>query len=265
MKKILIGVLICLLVVLAYFALFRGITIGSFQVLSLEQISDANDRLTKEIENTKVLMYNQYTAKTDELNLSINNMLQSEEEYLDAASVSTESEIKAATQQETYTVEFLWTKLGRHATAEGVYLQYTISSAGTGEADVNNIDFTVSGDYIPIINFLKAIEEDSDLGFRIRNFKMVPGGENKQATFQVTDVRVKTENADSYSGSGTESIPTSSSAQASSNQTETSSTNTNTENTENTANSENTGTESTNTEASGSATTDNVNVNNMVN
>ena len=43
MKKILISVLIILLLVLAYFAMFNGISLGTIHVLSVEQIVQKNE------------------------------------------------------------------------------------------------------------------------------------------------------------------------------------------------------------------------------
>ena len=219
MKKLLIGVLIILLIILAYFAIFEGITLGDFHVLSVAQIKQENDRIEQEIAQTQVLMNNDYKTKTDELESSVSQLLVAKDEYHDLASVSTEGELAAASQDEIYTVEYLWTRFGRHATAEGVNLYYEISSGSTGEADVKNISFTVSGDYIPIINFVTALEDDDELGFRIENFKIAPGGDYLQATFLVRNVRIKIENVSS--GTTATSTTTNTTTQTQSNQTNT--------------------------------------------
>ncbi len=191
MKKVLISILIILLIIMAYFAIIKGIAIGNIKVLSLEQIKHENEKLTQEIAQTEILMSTNYPAKTNELDTDVSSLLRARDEYLDLASVSTEDEIKKATQKEEYTVEFLLTSLGRHATKRGVNLKYEISSGST--SDVNNINFTVSGTYSRIITFLSDIEDDTELGFRIRNFKLIPGGESLTATFLVTNVSVKHE------------------------------------------------------------------------
>ena len=47
-----------------------------------------------------------------------------------------------------------------------------------------------------IMDFVSSLEDDSELGFRIEDFHMVPAtdGTNLQATFSVTGIRVKVEN-----------------------------------------------------------------------
>ena len=193
MKKILIIILIILLIILAYFAIFKGISIGGFHLLSVQQIADENDKLTQEIAQTELLMYTDYPSKTDELEQSVSSLLTAKDEYHDLASVSTEGELAEANQTETYTIAYLWTRLGRHATAEGVVAKFDIVTGSTGEPDVKNIQFTITGDYPQIILFVEDIEDDSELGFRIENFKLVPAGEDLQATFTVRNVRIEQE------------------------------------------------------------------------
>lgn len=185
MRKILIGILTILLIVMAVLVITKGLTIGNFKILSVKQIIEGNDKLTSEISQTEKLIRSDYPAKLEDLDGNVSNLLVAKEEYQDLADVSTKSEINKATTVETYTVEFLWTRLGRHATAEGVYLSYTPTN--------NSIKFTVSGDYIPILSFVSAIENDSKLGFRIENFKLIPGGNNLQATFETRNINIKTE------------------------------------------------------------------------
>ncbi len=202
MRKILIGILTILLIVMAVLLITKGLTIGNFKILSVKQIIEGNDKLTAEISETEKLIRSNYPTELETLDSTVSSLLAAKEEYQDLADVSTKSEINKATTVETYTVEFLWTRLGRHATAEGVYLSYTPTN--------NSIKFTVSGDYIPILSFVSAIENDSKLGFRIENFKLIPGGNNLQATFETRNINIKTEGVNTAVQSTiiTESAPT---------------------------------------------------------
>lgn len=202
MRRILIGILTILLIVMAVLVITKGLTIGNFKILSVQQIIEGNDKLTAEISETEKLIRSNYPTELETLDSNVSSLLAAKEEYQDLADVSTKSEINKATTVETYTVEFLWTRLGRHATAEGVYLGYTPTN--------NSIKFTVSGDYIPILSFVSAIENDSKLGFRIENFKLIPGGNNLQATFETRNINIKTEGVNTavQSTTTTESTPT---------------------------------------------------------
>ena len=60
MKKILISILYILLIVLAYFAIFNGISFANVKILSVEQIAQGNDNLTNSIEKVKSLLKKDY-------------------------------------------------------------------------------------------------------------------------------------------------------------------------------------------------------------
>ena len=199
MKKILIIILIVLLGTLAYHTIFEGLTIGNTTILSAKQIMDKNDQLTKEISNIETLMHSSYPAKKEELNKSIETMKAAKEEYEDLASISTEGELSQANKEETYKQQFLWTKIGRYATQEGVTLTFSITSGNTGNPQDKNLLFDVSGSYFAIVNFISAIEDDNELNFRIEDFKMVPGSDqnNRQATFNAKNVRIEQDNIQS--------------------------------------------------------------------
>lgn len=254
MKKILIGILIILLVVMAYFAVFSGISIGNFKVLGVTQIQEENDKLEQQIAQTEILQHSTYASQTEQLEKSVSNLLTAKEEYKELETVSTEGEIKEATKQETYKIEYLWTRIGSHATAEGVILKLDVQTGDTGESDIKNLSFTVTGNYIAIINFITSIEDDSELGFRIENFKILPGTDTngREATFIVRNVKIKQENITSNVTTGQ--------AQANNNS-NTGNTNKESTNAENT-NKENTNTENTNTENTNKENTNTVNTTN---
>ncbi|MBR1802490.1 MAG: hypothetical protein IJ777_00710 [Clostridia bacterium] len=224
MKKILIGVLIVLLTIMACVTIFKGISIGKIKILSTSEIADENDKLTTEIQKVQKLMFTDYQAKNNELDTNISELLEAKAEYYDLANVSTDSELAKANKQEKYTYEYLWTRIGRYATSEGVLLKLASYAGNTGEEDVKNIHYTVTGNYIAVINFIEDIEDDAKLGFRIENFKMVPSGENVQATFATNNVRIKQEQS-------TTKVTTSSNVNDAINTTEKQTSTTNTNNT----------------------------------
>lgn len=90
-------------------------------------------------------------------------------------------------------MEYLWSKLGGYATKEGVNLKLEVQ---TSDENNDTLKFTVKGSYVGIINYLTAIEDDDDLGFRIEQFKVssVDSEELLTASFNVSNVRIKEEN-----------------------------------------------------------------------
>ena len=194
MRKILIAVLLVLLIVLAYFTIFQGIYIGSFQILSTQGIIELNDNLTTEINEANIKIKSDLQNKKTELSDNVSVLLENKESYYNLANVSTESEINEANTQEVYKIEYLWLRIGRHARTEGVNFRMDVLSGDAGDSTVKNINFTVTGQYAGIIEFISALENDSELEFRIENFHLLPDGENLQATFNVTGIRIDLEN-----------------------------------------------------------------------
>lgn len=194
MRKVLISILLVLLIILAGFTIFQGISIGSFQILGTEGIIKLNDDLTFEINQANTKIKSDLQSKKSELNEQVRQLLQNKEDYFNLANVSTETEISKAQTQEIYDIAFLFLKIGRHGRAEGVNFRMDILSSDAGETSVKNIAFTVNGAYSATIEFIRSLEDDSELQFRIEDFHMLPsGGENLETTFNVNGIRINLE------------------------------------------------------------------------
>ena len=205
MRKVLISILVILLIVLAYFTIFQGISIGNFEILSASGIVGLNDELTAKIEEANRKIKNDLQSKRTELSQCVSTLLQNKESYYRVANVSTESEISKANTQETYDIEYLWLRIGRHARTEGVNIRMDVMNGTTGDENTKNLSFTVIGQYVAIIDFVSSIEDDSELAFRIENFNLLPDGTNLKATFDITGIRIKIENTtQSVSGTNNE-------------------------------------------------------------
>ena len=64
-----------------------------------------------------------------------------------------------------------------------------VTSSSVGDPERRNLNFTATGSYLSITNFISDIENDTDLDFTIDNFDMTSG----KATFVVKDVKIKKE------------------------------------------------------------------------
>lgn len=192
MRKVLISVIIVLFIALGYVSLMNGIQIGDFQILSMKQIEEKSQELKAKIEGVNTLIDVDYPKKIADLKTAAQKMEDARNEYLKYTNLSSDSEILKAMEEKSYTIEFLWTKLGTHARKEGINLTFEIVSSSTGASDVNDIKFTVNGSYIAITNYIYAIENDTDLNFRIENFKLLPHkNEILQGTFNVRNIAIE--------------------------------------------------------------------------
>ena len=186
MRKLLISILLILLIVMTVLCIKNGINIGPLHVLGVTQIQDANGELTRKIAEAKNTNDN-YANKLTEIKELITNLGETRNEYLQTINVSTESEIREATQTKNYTIEYLWSQVGNHATQEGVKIKFEVVS-GVDE-NISNLEFTVTGNYLAITNFITELENDSTLQFTIDEFSMT----QNQCTFVVRDVFIRNE------------------------------------------------------------------------
>ena len=201
MKDILITVISILLTVVIIICMVKGLTVGSFRILSISNIKQESLNLDNEVDELNNLKNVTYKKKIDDLQTATKYLTKAKQKYLDLASVSSDEEIQEANLEQTYAMEFLWNKVGSYATKEGVTLKWDVSSTG-----VNNkytLNFTTTGSYVGVISYIYALENDSDLAFRIENFKMTASGENVTATFTVNNVAIKAETISSASSNNT--------------------------------------------------------------
>ena len=220
MKKILITILIILLLILAYFAMFKDLNLSVIKVPSIETIIYEDDILEAEIDKANDLLKRVYPNKQEQLTKSMKELLNKKEEYFSLAKVSTEGEITKANTEETYLIEYLWTRVGRHATSESIKLKMDVKTADAGDPSIKKLSFTAKGRYIDIIQFVSALESDEKLSFKIENFKMVRESDTLVATFNVNNVRIKTETVKGSVDSDTDTNNTAQNTQSTNTQTE---------------------------------------------
>ena len=160
MKKLLILILIALLVLLGYFIIIQGVgTEGSLQILGIK-----GKQNTQSFEDAK-------------------------KRYEDNVIINEGGEVE--TLSKPYDIETLWVRLGNHATSQGANIQeMKVNNSTTGAEGTYDLDFTVTGSYICITDFISAIENDSTLGFKIEEFNMRPSGSELQATFTCKDISI---------------------------------------------------------------------------
>lgn len=199
MKKILISIMIVLLGIIAYATIVKGYTIGQIEVLSMDSIKQKNDELNAKIEEANKSKVVEYPEKMSELNKTAKELISKKKSYEELVSYSKSSDIEKANQIQKYEIEVLWTKIGMHATKNGVILKLDIVDSNTvSENNVKYFDlkFTATGSYISITDFIADLEKDAKLAFSIENFELVPtvttdtsaNGRNLQATFRVKDI-----------------------------------------------------------------------------
>lgn len=204
MKKLLLSIITVLLIVLVVITVVKGIHIGNFELLGVMQIKEENEKLDEKIQEATKLASTDFVKKTDDLEDSMKKLETEKNSYQDLVNVSTESEVEAANQLYFYELDFLWIRVGNHAKSEGIRMD--VAATGLTEVDGEsttiqsdkkyrcNLNFTATGSYIGIASFIEDIEDDSELGFKIEDFKMIPSSEGSDtltATFTCKDIVIK--------------------------------------------------------------------------
>ena len=196
MKNILLTILTILITVIMVIVMKSGINIGSLHILGFQGIADENQKLLDVIEQSKQ-KNNEYTAKLQTINSDSEKLATAKKEYFDLVQVSTTSEIQEAMQIKSYRVEYLWSRVGNHATKEGVKVKMEIASSSMGDSAYKDLKFTVNGNYLAITNFIYDLENDESLDFTIDNLDM----KSDAASFTVKDVKIIQEEKSSMTSS----------------------------------------------------------------
>ena len=183
MKKILILLLILLLV------FFRGMQVAGFTIYSYQDIKKKNEKLDSKLTEASKITSIDYPEKLSSLTVAGKQLTSAKQEYEDKIAYSSEEEIKLATQVKEYKLEFLYTKLGNYRLKEGVGMELIFEKKSTSE-NIWDIHFIITGKYLPVTEYIRDIEDDDDLNFRIENFKFTPGTstDNLKAEFYVRSI-----------------------------------------------------------------------------
>lgn len=205
MRKILIALIMVVILVFTGVTVVNGIQIGNFEILGISKVKQKNDDLDTTVKKATKLASTDYQQKVDELNSALKKLEVEKSNYEDLANVSTESEIQAANK--TYnTIDFLFVRIENHAKSEGVTIEMKVTRRASGESDTYDLNFSATGTYTGIEEFITDLEDDSKLGFKIEDFSMTAtsgsNGEQVEATFVCKNIIIKgIENTSASSGS----------------------------------------------------------------
>lgn len=189
MRKILISVLVCLLLIGSAFFMVNGIS--KFNIQGIKGLDEENNKVEKKISDLSNVISVTYTNTESNLKRTANTLQDSKTEYENQAALSNSQNSSYVSKLETYDIDYLWTKLGNYAKDENVVIKIELVSSGSS-TNLYNLNFTTTGEYVSITDFIYDIENDSKLGFKIDEFKMGVSSENSlTATFSCKEIPIK--------------------------------------------------------------------------
>lgn len=186
-NKIIILTLIISFILIICLSLF-GFKIGKIEICSISDIIEKNNNVKAKIEKVTTLASSTYPATVSKLEGTIDEFNIQKQKYEEISELNSDND--GVYETEKYDIGYLWTTLGKYATKNNIGLALNVKkAAGT---DLYDLDFTIQGEYVDISTFITKIENDSNLLFRIYNFKLIPGKStiDLKATFTVKDVNI---------------------------------------------------------------------------
>ncbi|MBQ7410371.1 MAG: hypothetical protein IJW20_03205 [Clostridia bacterium] len=194
MRKYLLILVLVITCLLCFLLMNFGFTI----IPSYKEVNISSTEKKQVLAGLNTKNSTEFLAKKTSLNSAVQEYKNKKAQY---DTLVQEGKITEATvnSMELYDVDFLWTTIGNYATQKGVTLQFDVSKSATKtsilpEYVICDLNFTITGDYIAITDFIYSMENDDKLNFEIRDFLMEKGGENLQATFIVKDVPINSKN-----------------------------------------------------------------------
>lgn len=171
MRKILLTIALVAMIIIFGVVAVNGIHIGNLTVLGFTQIKEENKNLKDKNDKLSNLIDVEYPKAVASVEDAEKQLKTTKEEYESQIALNSNSGAGYAAATEKYEIEYLWTKIGNHAKDNDVDMKIdlTNSSVGTGFYKLN---FTVTGSYVGITDFIYAIENDTKLGFKIDDFVM---------------------------------------------------------------------------------------------
>lgn len=195
MRKYILSLILIISGILCFLLIISGFKIGNLKLIkSYNDVTTMS--LAKKDAITELKQKNgaEFVAKSTALSSAAQEYKNKKSQYEKMVS---EGQIKEKTVSslDLYDVGFLWTTIGIYATEKGVTLQFDVSKSATATAISSeyvmcDLNFTVTGEYISITDFIYSIENDDKLNFEISDFMLEKGGENLQATFVVKEIPV---------------------------------------------------------------------------
>lgn len=195
MKKILTTIIFILLCIMLYFTCFKGISLGNIHISSVTEIKQKSIELDEKKEQAIEKTNKEYPSELNNLKESISSLNIAKDKYNEKIKYL-ENEVDVnSVQINKYKIEYLWTKLGDYADNRKVKMKMDVIDAGNG---TYNLSFNIVGSYINVTDFIYDIEKDTNLNFRIADFKMIPDSSTTTTTDTTAD-GTTTDREDPYS------------------------------------------------------------------
>lgn len=170
MRSRIILLIILVSIILLAIVMFHGVTIGELEIFSISQLVEKNKRVDGQIDKVSELTSIDYPKNIETLESSFQEYTIKKEKYeeLTGKAIGNKDEMYETKQ---YDITYLWRVIGKYAKNRNLILEMNVQFSNENN-NAYDLNFRVLGEYVNIIQFITDIEDDSDLYFRIYDFKM---------------------------------------------------------------------------------------------
>ncbi len=202
MRKYVLILILIILALILFVTMFIGFGIGNFKVNNYKSITEISLKKNAILSELSTTNNNKFEEKKNTLNSAVNKYNEVKARYEELSKEGKITNQNLYNSVDLYDMDFLWTIIGNYATQKGIKLQLDFVRSSTATAVSSDyvmcdLNFTITGDYVAISDFIYNLEDDDQLKFEISNFLMEKGGENLQATFTVKEVPLNNRNLSS--------------------------------------------------------------------
>lgn len=183
-------ILLLVFVLLLVYTSVIGIKIGNFQILSISQIIEKNKTLNEKITIASNLSSVDFPENVKTLEDTYTKHKIQKQKYEELVGFAEDDDNKIYETKQ-YDIDYLWRTFGKYATTRNLKIGMDVKKSTSVKETLYDLNFSVSGGYANISQFISDIENNSDLNFRIYNFKMNGNGEEVLANFTIKNVNIK--------------------------------------------------------------------------
>ena len=187
MKNQIVSIMFLLITILLLVSIFNGIRIGGFEILSVSQLKSKDSELSTKINDAIILTSIEYPETIDDLEETYEQYNVQKQKYEEISGFA-EDEKGKIYETKQYDIGYLWELVGKYAKKYNLTIDMSLQKSNNQQT--YDLNFKISGQYVNICEFIAQIENNSDLSFRIYNFKMNGSSQIISSSFTVKDVNI---------------------------------------------------------------------------
>lgn len=183
-------ILFLVFILLLVYTTVIGVKIGNFQILSISQIIEKNNVLNEKITVASNLSSVDYPENVKTLEDTYTRHTIQKQKYEELVGF-TDGKDNKIYETKQYDIGYLWRIFGKYATTRNLKIGMDVQKNTSAKETLYDLNFSVAGGYVNTSQFISDIENNSELNFRIYNFKMSGSGEEVTSSFTIKNVNIE--------------------------------------------------------------------------